>query len=257
MSLALYDWPWSPFCHKVRAILEHKQVSYQRLDVLEHGLVDIWRRGTGKVPALVLDDGRLLSDSTNIAYELEARFPDPPIIPSDPRARAECHLLEDWADESLYFVNLYYQWVAPEGRAKARGAFAKFGALGHAVFPIYRRKIQQQVRGQGTGRKTRADVDADLERHLSTVEQRLSGAPFLLGDAPMLCDFAWYAELVYLGRTEVGAQALSTRPATRAYVDRFAACAPRSLAGTDAKRLGVIAARSKSCSDSGSGAQLR
>lgn len=242
MSYVLYDWPWSPFCHKVRAILEHKNVPYDRVDVFGKGLVDVWRRGSGKVPALIVDDGSLVTDSTTIAYDLEARFPDPPIVPSDPRARAECHLLEDWADESLYFINLYYQWMTPECRPLVVRAFAKFGPTGRLLHPLYQRRIEQQVRGQGTGRKSRAALDADLDRHLSAIEQRVTGTPYLLGDAPMLCDFAWLGQLVYLGRHAIGERALAARPATRAYVDRLVHRFPRSLARSDAKRFGLAGA---------------
>src|ERR687886_451429 len=101
--IIFYDWPFSPFCMKVRAILDYKQVEHERVNPLGPAVIRIYRRGkVGKVPAVDFD-GTLVVDSTDIAYELERRFPSPPILPKAPRERALCHALEDWADESLYF----------------------------------------------------------------------------------------------------------------------------------------------------------
>ena len=87
MAIRLFDWGPSPFCLKVRAILDHKQVEYERRNVLGPALVELWRRGRiGKVPALEID-GALVCDSTDIAHELERRFPDP--------ARRQVHRHQD------------------------------------------------------------------------------------------------------------------------------------------------------------------
>ncbi len=90
-SIWLYDWGPSPFSLKVRAILDYKGLPYVRVPILKAtNLLKVLRQGKiGKAPALELD-GRLLVDSTDIAYEVEARFPDPSIIPADPGQRALC-----------------------------------------------------------------------------------------------------------------------------------------------------------------------
>jgi glutathione S-transferase len=64
----------------------------------------------------------------------------------------------------------------------------------------------------------------------------LSGSAFLLGDQPLLCDFAVTAQLHYLSRTPVGERALAARPVIGAYRDRMKALrettrsAPRATA---------------------------
>src|SRR5690242_413668 len=96
MELRLFDWGQSPFCLKVRAILDYKGLRYQRRSVLGSAMIELRRRGgSGKVPALDLD-GQLIVDSTDIAYALEPLAP-PAIIPVDARERAQCHVIEDWA----------------------------------------------------------------------------------------------------------------------------------------------------------------
>ena len=84
-ELLFYDWPYSPFCMKVRAILDRKGVPYLSVNPLGSAVLRIRREGKiGKVPAIELD-GRLIADSTDIAYALEERFPSPPLLPADPR----------------------------------------------------------------------------------------------------------------------------------------------------------------------------
>src|SRR5688572_28623116 len=55
-SIIFYDWPYSPFCMKVRAMLDHKGLQYERINPLGRALFAIHRRGKiGKVPALEID----------------------------------------------------------------------------------------------------------------------------------------------------------------------------------------------------------
>jgi len=211
-QITFYDWAPSPFCMKVLAILDYKKIAYTRVNPLGRATIEIRRRGKiGKVPALDID-GRLIVDSTDIAYELEKLFPQPAIIPSEPRQRALCHALEDWCDESLYFINLYYQWHEPEGRKNLSKAFGT-SILGRLFQARYSSLILRQLKGQGTLRKSPEHVLSDLERHLSAVQNLLLPGPFLLGDKPYLCDFALLGQLIYLGRTPVGAKLLANNTA--------------------------------------------
>ncbi len=220
MSVRLFDWGPSPFCLKVRSILDHKGVAYERVPVLGPGIFEVRRRGKiGKVPALDLD-GELVVDSTDIAYAIERRFPEPAILPDDARERALCHALEDWADEALYWVGLYFQWIEPAGAAMVPRAFGR-GPVGRAAYGFYTRLIRRQLRGQGTGRKPEAHVRADLERHLDAVADLVAPGPFLLGASPRLCDFAVGAQLLYLSRTPVGGAAIAARPAIGDYLARM------------------------------------
>jgi glutathione S-transferase len=234
MKLRLYDWGPSPFCLKVRAILDYKRLPYQRLNVLGKAIIELNRRGTGKVPALEID-GELVSDSTDIAYALERIAPTPAIIPTKPRDRAVCHAIEEWADEAIYYVALYYQWWDPAGRAAVPQAFGR-GPLGRVAYQIYLRRVLGQLRGQGVARKSPAQIRDDLERHIAASEGLLSDRSYLLGDAPMLCDFALMGQLVYLQRTPVGQIALEDRPTIAAYLERMKALRGESGA---AKRAAV------------------
>jgi len=55
----------------------------------------------GKVPALKLDDGRVLVNSPLIADYVDGRFPQPRFIPADPDARLEVRRWEALADGTM------------------------------------------------------------------------------------------------------------------------------------------------------------
>lgn len=62
-QIQFYDWPWSPFCMKVRLILDFKRLPYDRVNPLaRRGFRR--RRGTEKVPAVEID-GAFVTDSTD------------------------------------------------------------------------------------------------------------------------------------------------------------------------------------------------
>jgi glutathione S-transferase len=220
-SITFYDWPYSPFCMKVRAILDYKGLEYRAVNPI--GQVGSIRRrgGVGKVPAVEID-GELIADSTDIAYALDARFPEPPLLPADARERALCHAIEDWADESLYFLGLYYRWHDLEGRKPIPRVFGRSPA-GWLAYRFYLRRILGQLRGQGTSRKPPGHVRRDLERQLDAVEGLLEPGPYALGDQPCLADFALWGQLNYLSKTPVGGEAIGMRARVVAYLERMKA----------------------------------
>lgn len=223
MTVVFYDWPYSPFCMKVRAILDHKGINYETIRPLA-ARGKLRRRGTGKVPAVEID-GSFITDSTDIAYALEQRFPDPPLLPRGDRERALSHAIEEWADESIYFLGLYYRWFEPEGR-KPVGAVFGNSLKGRLIYRHYLKLILGQLKGQGTLRKAPENVRRDLERSLDATEQLLTPGPYVFGEMPYLCDFALWGQLKYLSRTPVAGASISERPAILSFIERLdARCA--------------------------------
>lgn len=222
MRLRLFDWAPSPFCMKVRAILAYKGVSYERVAVLGPSLMELLRRSNvRKVPALDID-GRMIVDSTTIAHEIERMFPEPSIVPVDPRLKGLSHAIEDWADEALYFLGLYFQWIDPRGKPLVRQAFGST-PLGIAMRVFYQRRIEAQLRGQGTGRKSPPQIADDLRREFEALTSILAEGPFLLGRLPYLCDFAVNAQLVYMSRPPASSEILREFKALAAYMERMKA----------------------------------
>lgn len=87
--ITLYQFDISPFCDKVRRILHYKNQPYdiEEITVQDTLLGKIKRiNSAGKLPAID-HDGSIVNDSTDIAVYIENIFPDPPLIPSDPKKK--------------------------------------------------------------------------------------------------------------------------------------------------------------------------
>ncbi|HLJ20984.1 MAG TPA: glutathione S-transferase family protein [Stellaceae bacterium] len=107
--MKLYSGPLSLFARKVEIALGEKGLPFEREMVPftqakgyspKHPVV-LAANPKAQVPVLV--DGDLtLFDSTVIAEYLEDAYPEPPLFPKEPKARARCRLLELYADEILF-----------------------------------------------------------------------------------------------------------------------------------------------------------
>ena len=102
--MKLYNVALSPFAARVRIQIYAKKLKVELVDPPGGLGSESYKKlnPTGKVPALQLDDGSVLPESTVIAEYLEDRFPEPSLRPADPAARARMRLLSHFAD--LYFV---------------------------------------------------------------------------------------------------------------------------------------------------------
>lgn len=96
--MLLYDAAWAPSPRRVRVFLAEKGVAIDRVAVdlrtneqLGAAYLAVNPRGT--VPALVLDDGRVIADSVAICRYIEALHPAPPLFGTTPIAVAR---IEEW-----------------------------------------------------------------------------------------------------------------------------------------------------------------
>ena len=91
----------SHYNEKVRWALDYKRVPHVRravTPVLQELRARRLRAGR-TVPILQLN-GRAIGDSTRIIEEIERRWPEPPLYPSDPEERRRALELEEYFDES-------------------------------------------------------------------------------------------------------------------------------------------------------------
>lgn len=90
--MKLYYNQTSPYARKARVALHECDLT-DRVELVE---TDPWAEPAellaasplSKVPVLVLDDGRRVTESDTIAQVLDALAPAPPLLPGDPLARA-------------------------------------------------------------------------------------------------------------------------------------------------------------------------
>lgn len=63
MKVRLFDWPASPFCMKVRAVLDDKSIEYEHINILGPALLEVRRHGRiGNAPAPGMSALTLFSD---------------------------------------------------------------------------------------------------------------------------------------------------------------------------------------------------
>src|SRR5260370_8087591 len=84
MKLRLYQFITSPFCAKVRKILDYKGLDYEvvEVDYLERKEL-LLASGQLIVPVLTFEDGETIADSDRISMLLEDRYPELTIFPSE------------------------------------------------------------------------------------------------------------------------------------------------------------------------------
>jgi glutathione S-transferase len=188
----LYDSPVSGNCYKVRLLLTHLGIPYerQRVDVVDRSNRPDLLGGLNpalRVPTLVLDDGRPLAESGAILWYFGegTRF-----VPDDAYERAQVlqwMFFEQYDHEPAIAVARF--WLAYSGTPER---FAE-------------RLPARQEAGY---------------RALAAMEGHLDGREFFVGDGMTLADIVLYA---YTHVAHEGGFDLAAYPAVRAWLDRVAA----------------------------------
>lgn len=99
-AIKLYDFATSPNCQRVKVVLEEKGLTYETVPVdlrkqEQKAPEYLAMNPYGKVPVLV-DGDTVLYESCIINEYLEDKYPDPPLLPANPSARARIRILIDY-----------------------------------------------------------------------------------------------------------------------------------------------------------------
>jgi glutathione S-transferase len=189
--MLLYDSPVSGNCYKVRLLLAHLGIPYERqtVDVVDRSnrreLLGHLNPGL-TVPTLVLDDGRPLGESAAILWFLGegTRF-----VPDDPYERAQVlqwMFFEQYQLEPTIAVVRF--WVVYSGRPEE-----------------FEPERPAKMKGG--------------ERALRRLEGRLDGRAYVVGDSLTIADIALYG---YTHVAEEGGFSLEPYPGVRAWLQRVA-----------------------------------
>jgi len=175
--ITLYSGPLSLFSRKVEIALREKNLAFERImvpfnqttgyDPKHPEVVAI--NPKQQVPVLN-DDGIVLYDSTVILEYLEDAYPEPPLLPLCPGARARCRLDELYADEIML----------------------------QALKPLMHRTTPPST---DQTRRLAQEADAliaehTLEKHYAVLEDRLAGREFF-GDAVSVADIALFMSVLF------------------------------------------------------------
>jgi glutathione S-transferase len=188
MTARLYQFVSSPYCAKVRKILDFKGIDYEviEVDYLERNEL-LAVSGQLMVPALALDGGETIVDSTRIALRLEELEPEPTLLP--PGSRGMHRILAGYIDDQL--EDALFRAAIPDELAhwRSRGSDrAEFWRL-----------IRDRKFGAGFVDRMLKDHSAELARAIAALapfEEALGERPFLLGRLG-LADFSLYGQLYY------------------------------------------------------------
>jgi glutathione S-transferase len=93
----VYRIPFSTNVERVALAAGHKGLEIDWVDVDPHDRSPVEGvSGQQLVPVLVSEDGEVVVDSPVILDWLEARYPEPPLLPRDPTRRAEVRIFVEW-----------------------------------------------------------------------------------------------------------------------------------------------------------------
>jgi glutathione S-transferase len=222
--IILHQWRHSPFCGKVRAVLRCKGLDFRVKEYLGWQVPKAFRVGpTGKLPVMEYD-GRRLEDSTRIALFLEERHPSPALVPSNARDQSLVHLLEDWADESLFWFMAYFRATEPAAlRQIVTGISGKeSGWQNWVIEKNLRTKYATKLRAQGLGRVPAEQVRRQFLDHVDHIASLLDGRDWLVGASQTLADIAVAAQLEVIARHHEIRHAIYARGPVKRWLGRVA-----------------------------------
>lgn len=223
-TIVLHQLEISPFCDKVRRVLHLKGCDFEVRNVAMADLGQIKKQSpAGKLPVLELD-GRVIADSSDICRALDTRFPTPPLFPDDPTAKALVDVIEDWADESLYFFEMTMRFVWPQDRARWTSAILKYDSalMQRLGRPLVAYLTQKQATQQGIARRSQTDILKELRRHIAAIDQLvLANGGYLVGGVLTLADIAVLAQIECIAGSGLGMAALKECPRVLGWMERI------------------------------------
>lgn len=161
----------SNYHNKVRIVLLEKGIAFEEDATCRPSQAEefLARSPMGKVPFLELEDGRRLSESHAIAEYLEETYPQNPLLPKDPYARAKVR-------ELVAHMELDVELVA---RRLYPHAFSK-------------KEISDNAKQA---------ADRDLQRGIRALKQLVRFAPYIAGPELTLADCAAFVHLPLVSLT--------------------------------------------------------
>ena len=150
--------------------------------------------GVHQMPAVVLPDGRWMTDTSKMIEWFELKLEKPSIIPNDPVQAYVSYLIEDWADEWWWRPAMHYRWHYKEGAnfASDRLATELLGSIPAPHFLkkkfLTRRQRNGYTVGDGVFKENIDAIENNVKTLFKNLENIFSKRKFILGDSPSLAD---------------------------------------------------------------------
>jgi len=191
--IKLYDSQTSPNCHRVKVVLEEKQIPYELVPVdLKKGeqkRTDFLKLNPyGKVP-IIIDGSTVVYESCIINEYLEDKYPQRPLLPKDPGARARIRILIDYG-------------------------------LNHFAPPYQRLRLEVRDKDE---KKRNAQVIEKAAAELVSLlrlEQEIADRPYLAGEFSLL-DAALIPRFLRMEKWDVGILPNASLPRVGSWLQRM------------------------------------
>jgi glutathione S-transferase len=195
----------SPYSVKMRAILRYRRLPFVWQATGNPRDIAVKASLPPVIPVLAFPDGRLMNDSTPLAYALEREHPgERSIIPDDPVHAYLSDLLEDFGDEWVTKMMFHYRWFYAEDRAFAQTWIIT--SRDPVMEEATRRAGMQMFNDRQVGRmalvgcteQNRPIIEDSYRFVLDTLDRHVRTIPFLFGTRPSLADFGLFGQLQIL-----------------------------------------------------------
>ncbi|MFO1158196.1 MAG: glutathione S-transferase family protein [Reyranellaceae bacterium] len=228
-AFSIFGSELSPYSVKVRSYFRYKGLPHEWIPRSPAVQAEFQKYAKlPLVPLVVTPDGAGIQDSTPIMEQLEARHPEPSIVPADPTLAFLSALLEEYGDEWGNKWMFHYRWFyQPDVWATAeRIALQMMGASGTLAVAEARSAVAERMTGRlgfvGSSEQTRPTIEASFKRVLALLEAHLAQRPYVLGGRPAMADFGLWGQL-YEAATDPtpGAVMRASSPNVMAWVRRM------------------------------------
>ena len=195
--LELYHNDMSTCAKKVRLVLAEKGLEWEGHhmdlragDTRTKEYIENFNPG-GVVPTLV-DDGTVIYESTVIMEYLDDTYPDPPLRPAEPRARARMRLWTKQLDEGVHAATgsissyIAFRFQMMEGRTEQ-----EVKDFINLIPDPVRRARSYDLMFSGKEPDQFAPAILRFEKLFSAMEKTLADGPWLAGDGYSLADIAY------------------------------------------------------------------
>ncbi len=151
--ITLYQFPLSHYCEKARWAMDYKKIPYQIKNLVPGPHLFITKKIAPKTSLpIIIDEEKIIQDSTQILTYLDTHFPANPLTPQDPQLAKECLEWEEYFDEKVgvHLRRTIYFYVLPHPQlAKSlilQDASMSYRCLYFFVFPMIRRLMRKTMK---------------------------------------------------------------------------------------------------------------
>ncbi|TNE40687.1 MAG: glutathione S-transferase family protein [Alphaproteobacteria bacterium] len=193
----------SYFTGKLEGYLRYKEIPYEYCPATVTYFMKVMPSETGamQMPAVQLEDGRWMTDTSPMIDWFEDQYPEPAILPEDPVQGFVCRLIEDYADEWLWRPAMHYRWSYPLSSKLLRRQI--IGEMAPDVpgpdwikwWRTERRQHRNFVKNDGVTPQTWGHVEQSYLRLLDILSNVFESRPFVFGDRPSLADIGLFGPL--------------------------------------------------------------